>query len=708
MARAKSLDVFAGNPVNGGTPVGSFAGWYNLRVAFDLNWTAEQLSFSYTRPEEVDNYFHEGMFIRRQVTSISSVVGADTTTHWLVRRITRETDGGTVSVECDPMAVLLKDIRVRELDSGTGFINTTIGFSDATPEEIVDGMIAALSPALPSWIAKGTIDSTDRLDFSTTNVSLAAWCEKFAEAIGAEFRFRFDSGAGKYKLDFVTQIGAGAAPFVVATGKNLAALQLSQDYEQAATTAFPQDGEGRGIEHTEWEVTNVASDVLTLKDPLDRDIDPVPFDDCLNSHYAAKDQASYDDEQITDSAAPNLITVVDDTDYTTGDIIVLRRGTGSTGERMTLLSNPGPTVVDPTTFDANYEPRMVDVPRPEVVATRNLVKNGFMREYTNASAAPDGWTFTNASGTGATVTRSTNNTLYGGFSARMQGTAASVIHVLATPIIWHWEVGPDGLAMVRVRLHVQTLANANLVRVEVNASATTSSVGTQFTAITTTGTQNILIPNMDPSALTSGYYVRVYVARTGGGAIGASDIYVDVAQVTPGGSDPQAYIEGSNCNVLYGMAAQALAARNPSARNFNISFADLARLASPNPWSDDMVTLGGLVELESDELDIDEQIRVVRYVLNDDDVLQSEVLLQGRKERLLELLARQQAAVSNDQARSFTSMLAKEIERGSDGDTGIAYTGTTAALDTFTMTNQDVGKLLVAPRVRSALNRLTT
>lgn len=423
--------------------------------------------------------------------------------------------------------------------------------------------------------------------------------------------------------------------------------------------------------------------LFVLVDPLARAIAAVPILGTLTGCFLARDQATYSDEEIVRSHEPfapnedtlSFVLVEDDSDFAEGDTVVVRQATGENSERLTILTNPA-ALEDGTTR------RLARISRSNITALRNLVDNGFCREYSDPDDAPDGWTYYEISGTpGLTIERSTSDTLYGGYSTRVYGTmAASSKVALVVPVVWPWHKGPDGLVCAKTRITIEYSGTLDFTKFHFEVTddpdaAAVSTVTTKNLAganvTSDPGTFDLSIKGVDPSDFPTGLFLRIYIEEAGAAAA-TIDFSVDVMQLTPGGADPQVYIEGPEVNLLYGVVGKTLLARTPSVTSYVFTLRDLSR-AELAEFLEDEIVLGGNVGFVAPEIDTEEDLRVIRYELNEDDPLDSVIHASTRKQRLIDLLARQAAASLHLDVGGLAQSLAREIRRApfGDGDTAI-------------------------------------
>lgn len=404
--------------------------------------------------------------------------------------------------------------------------------------------------------------------------------------------------------------------------------------------------------------------LFKLLDPLGRlSIDAVPFDGSLDNHYLTKDQVAYDDQVVALSFAPCFALVEDATGFSEDDTVVIRETSGTSGERLRELTNPFAIT------DRRIRFRRVRIRRTNITALRNMVDNAFMREYADPDGAPDGWTFTDVEG-GVTIARSTDDALYGGYSARMTFTSPSGFtpchFKLLSNLIPPWEVGPDGRVCIKFRVTVTSFT----ITVDGWETGPLCHLGLtddtdEFVVIppipiTEPGTYEFSIKGVDPSLFPDGYKVGLIYNDPRTVAFTSVDLSVDVFQATQGADDPQVFLEGPESNLLYNTVGKCLVARNPGVYSLVIELRDLVR-GWQTQHPEDELTIGGLVGFIAPVLALAEDIRIVRYELLDAQPLNSVIHVATRRQRLVDTLAKAADASIKIDLGGLSQALAKEI-----------------------------------------------
>ncbi len=418
--------------------------------------------------------------------------------------------------------------------------------------------------------------------------------------------------------------------------------------------------------------------LFVLVDPLGRTIDAVPVRGTLNGYYLTRDQATYSDEAIVRSHEPHAtvanksyVLVEDDTGFAEDDTTVIREGTGAAGKKLTLLHNPTP-------IEDGITRRLGRFPRTNISATRNLVPNPFFSTWTgDPDDPPDGFSLLITSGS-PTIERVDDPefVLYGDYAVRIRGGAPNISSVtFLTSLLYPWERGADGLASVRARVILVTPAQLSEILLVVydhtdtivpgsfgaNAGIGGVSGGTE---ILLPGEYDLIATGFDPSALATGYKIGIFFTTTTSSVDNNFDAYIDAMQVTPGGADPGVFLEGPETNLLYNFVGLQLIARAPSVIYYKIKVADLARQTNSD-HPEDEINIGADVQFVAPEVDNDEPLRVMRYVLNDDNPIDSELEVASQKQRMTDLLARAAAATLQLDMAGMSQRLAREIRKTS-------------------------------------------
>ncbi|MDB4906360.1 MAG: hypothetical protein JWO05_1144 [Gemmatimonadetes bacterium] len=265
-----------------------------------------------------------------------------TFTEW---RIVSATDAkglgpAVCTVQAQAVLIDLADAAFCVTFQSGGTPSFTIGAAGITPTQAVDTfVVAALAAEGLTWFTRGTIDPTVTIDLAGTWNSPLEVLRAIVSAVRkagvfCELRIR-RNGAVDYKIDLLTQIGAGAVMPRLSLTRNLTALGHGPSRLEQVTRAIPKGtADVAGLEATigraRWKVTNVngGTKKLTLAD-LNAGAGPLAFVDQLKNSRPGQwflervksgrtFQVQGCDEQL------QTVTLLDVSDIAAGEMVAFR------------------------------------------------------------------------------------------------------------------------------------------------------------------------------------------------------------------------------------------------------------------------------------------------------------------------------------------------------------------------------------------------
>lgn len=130
--------------------------------------------------------------------------------------------------------------RMLEFAQGNGEVFLHDEYIDITPEDAVDLVIG--TGVLPSYITKGTIEPTTRIDMVIDWETPLSSLEEIAKISRGELNIR-RNGATDYKIDILDEFNSAAEKPVIQFKKNELTAKMSEDMQQMGTRVYPK-GEG--------------------------------------------------------------------------------------------------------------------------------------------------------------------------------------------------------------------------------------------------------------------------------------------------------------------------------------------------------------------------------------------------------------------------------------------------------------------------------
>jgi hypothetical protein len=247
-----------------------------------------------------------------------------------------------VEIIAEPISVELRDAGFIKDEVSGGITYMNLGGVNMTTAQYIDTFVLpTLTDAGISWIARGTIDSTERFDMSWDRATPLELIDGLATRLGHEWQLR-RNGTTNYLVDIVAQINSSASSVLVAERRNILRIQRERRREGAATVIVPAgvkpDGsqELAGIGQAAWHVTNIATgtptagvDTLTLADRGGGD-GPIAVDDQFNDNWLLAADGTL--HQITDCTATDDTVVISSTAtvFATGHDVEIRKDSAGT------------------------------------------------------------------------------------------------------------------------------------------------------------------------------------------------------------------------------------------------------------------------------------------------------------------------------------------------------------------------------------------
>lgn len=188
------------------------------------------------------------------------------------RNVARE--GHTLTVTAaPPRTTMLVDAGLVARTDADGVVIHDFESVSLTPAQHIDTWILpALSAAGMSWIARGTVNPTARLDMTYSWDSPLAALLRLASATASELDLRRNGTTG-YLIDLVPKVNTGTVADI-RVGKNLQNVLHEQSGIEQATRIYPrgaaQEEHHATMARARWRVasiTGATSNILALVDP---------------------------------------------------------------------------------------------------------------------------------------------------------------------------------------------------------------------------------------------------------------------------------------------------------------------------------------------------------------------------------------------------------------------------------------------------------
>jgi hypothetical protein len=202
---------------------------------------------------------------------------------WEEFRVLDVTDDSEQRVRTAVCDGILQDLAraVYTVYDGTGQPRHEFSAVGIDAEGMIDGpILETLADADITYVEKGTVQPTETFDIAADYTTARGLIADAAGAVGAEVELARD-GETRYLLNVVQERGAGAPLVYARNARNLLSSQRVRNGSLGGTRVVPRgadDSTSRGIGYAYWEVTDIAGNVLTVRDPRGAGFpSPLPF-----------------------------------------------------------------------------------------------------------------------------------------------------------------------------------------------------------------------------------------------------------------------------------------------------------------------------------------------------------------------------------------------------------------------------------------------
>jgi hypothetical protein len=534
-------------------------------------------------------------------------------------------DGDTddqLTLTCQPIGLRLARKVYETADAATGapvldFTRVGVNASDA----IDDYVLPTLAAKGMSWVARGTVDSTNVFDLSGQWASILEIVRAIAEPgrANAEWQLRRNGDSG-YLLDLLDQIGGSAGTLRIRTAHNLLAHRRNRSVLEAVTRSIPRGmdaGAGRTMADHLWLVDSKGTDgignYIALSDILAGD-DPIRYDDQGKDFYVGSLDTHNPTLQLVTAtrAATQRVYMSSTAQFTAGKWCRFLVGSTVSGARVTSLTSPT-AVLAPSAGGLGDIAEILD--RPDVRADCNLVPNPWMRDWTTAASPPDGWTVGAGTPANVTDTRETTTIRESPYAQRLETTGATTLY-METPDIPVWAIsGRRHFGAIWFYVDAVPAAVDSSVIVDLYTAAGVKIVELARWVRNTAELDQWLrvIPTVkDLSAVTGKVRIRVTIGTTSGGSA-ASGWNVIISNALLAESEiPIDDIEYSGATILWQEANRRLGEAAAAVRGQELQVADL-EADDPDVFGSLLVTPGQDCELTDQVLGEITTQRVLEY-----------------------------------------------------------------------------------------------
>jgi len=457
--------------------------------------------------------------------------------------------------------------------------------------------LAVVFDGAPSHIELGTVEISDRLDFTYRGYSrLQAIHQMLQQLEKGEIEVERD-GPTRFLVHILAARGSTAPKGYFIDNRNLHGLEHTERGLEAADRVYAFGADVEGRRHTMagalWEVTAVAGSDITLAG------NPIALDDQLNGFYV-EIEGTTTRTQITDSVRDtDVITVASPAGISVGTRLRVCRD--ASGTDLTYVERPG----------AGTNPPHVVLDRPDLPATENELANAFLSEW--SGGLPVGWS---AIG-GASLTE--DNTA----AFHRHGDASAQVVALAEEggIESDWvdvnptERDPFFLAQVAV-LPVEGVWRVELVAEDAGANETIiPDFARAFTSVNGTWVERLGIQDQATNLFELGI-VRAkirFVADQLDSVSGQASCYFDAGLLMRTSLPEAVFHEGRASNDQWRAANELLLDLATVPQDLDVSIHDVHRLDSAT-FSRDEIVMGGGVEVYNPGLDLEVDTRITRRI----------------------------------------------------------------------------------------------
>lgn len=495
---------------------------------------------------------------------------------------------------------------------------------------IVLGTIAnAYFSGVPSYFSAGTIDrSTERITLPFFNDTGYTALKEIAVLHGAELAIRRNGTTG-YLVDILDIVGGSADVIplrINKKGRNIVRIEHEDSSELQGTRIIAQGGGAppdiATIADNAFEILSVATNDLTMVE------DCVAEDDQLNlmGVYAEKLDGTL--IQVTDSQAPNIVTVAGGHGLVAGDVIRLRAN--SSGDQLIQMISPSAEAGLGGRSIARLHERR-DIPH-----INNEIPNAFL-VGTYAGGLAAGWFSVNTTGL-ATPTENTDNRYYdsGEKSQRFSGSIEDGLifpgiavspqpySPFYTPQIKVWV--ESGAVELRLRDVTNDITYPNDISDDTAITQGTGWIDLGFRHGVDHFNKTL------PELPTAEFELQVICVED------STVFYLDAVMLTNTEGGAENYFDGRASNLLLQAANDQLLIRRNSLSKYSVQIYDLGR-SDVVRWPNEEITVGGDTRVDvagTSLVAVPARVQNRKRVL--EDPLQTTVTLETEEERLTRLL----------------------------------------------------------------------
>lgn len=269
-----------------------------------------------------------------------------------------------------------------------------------------------------------------------------------------------------------------------------------------------------------------------------------------------------------------------------------------------------------------YGAKVGDLMITSAFGVTQLVKNPWMRAWSNGSNPPDGWTLLQGGSPGPT-SRDSSFTVYGGFSYNIDFTnnhlqtprfdavfAPGNTRLSARCRVWFSAY--TGNSVFSVSLYALdsagVISGAALGRIQVISVG--NSLTSPLTRVATGAWATLEITGIDVAAYQAPYGMGCYIENPLAGA-GECVAYIDTVEVYGFLANPAGVYEFGDATVLHQAGNRRLVANGSPPIAYEMTVMDLER-DSPSDWPQNLLTLGGSIRAFEPDFGVDTTVRLLR------------------------------------------------------------------------------------------------
>lgn len=534
---------------------------------------------------------------------------------WLIQEPARwrdSEDGRYRSFDCEAAWYRLREYTMRQVQEDGQAVMSYGSFGLLPRDQISFLFDSSLHPFMPTFFSAGVVINNSAVSLDFTNGSPLAILNAMAEILGEELQIvkRDGSGNDDYLIHIIPEIGSTCPTLEIRYRKNEQAIRREHDFSELATQVCmvgqALSGDILDIAEAEWTVKRVTGSGPYVVELYD---DPFVFDDQMNPPAPAsviylENRRTGDLYEVIDTDATGQSVTLNAVGSLAPLDIIRFRATDPVFDGvadLVCLSNP--------TGIGNYG--IVSPPQPQAAIPygNNLVPNAFFNRWNPALTAPTDWALVGL----PTVTRE-SATIWvqnGSFSARI--VAPSIGEGLVsfnTPIFPVLPVGSSP-GSVYFSAHANVLIRSGSVTLSVILEdASNNVIATHTTPATTILNQFVEIEFSGIDA-TGAAFARIQLISDST----STEFIIDAVQFTQTPGRLDSFIEGLGSNALWFEMNRVLLERGVPQLRYTIPIADLNRL-DPTTYAFDQVNLGAPAHVVDEELDIEENLRIVGITRN--------------------------------------------------------------------------------------------